>query len=197
MIPKLPSKILPKIKISNIDGAIRSTQIVKILFDKNPDIHSKVEAENSIFDLVFTKKDLYSNTQKAIIKCSPSIRSLIMKSAHILIDCDCCPCQAHFFVFQCHHCASFGHSAARCPRNNKENLGCLFCAAKGTHDSDHCPTKFNMNGHACVNCSASNEHDIRVDAISHSGNSKYCPIYLREISKLALKTDYGNDFVYT
>ena len=49
-----------------------------------------------------------------------------------------------------------------------------------------------MNGHACVN-----EHDIRVDAISHSGNSKYCPIYLREISKLALKTDYGNDFVYT
>ena len=80
--PLLPKKVLPKIEISNIDGAIPQNQIVKVLLEKNPDIRSKVESENSIFELVFTKRDLYSNTQVAVIKCSPNIRSVLIDNKY-------------------------------------------------------------------------------------------------------------------
>ena len=194
--PLLPKKVLPKIEISNIDGAIPQNQIVKVLLEKNPDIRSKVESENSIFELVFTKRDLYSNTQVAVIKCSPNVRSVLIENGYILIDCDRCPCQDHFFVFQCFHCASFGHSASRCPHKHKAHLRCFYCAAKGDHDSDHCPSKLNIDKHACCNCLNSTDHDIKTDAITHPANSKQCPLYLRELSKLALRTDFGNDFLY-
>ena len=49
LTPMLPRKILPKIEISNIDGAIPQSQIVKVLLEKNPEIRSKIESENSIF----------------------------------------------------------------------------------------------------------------------------------------------------
>ena len=194
--PIQPNKILPKVEISNIDGAIPQNQIVNVLLEKNPEIRSKINSEKAIFDLVFSKKDFYSNTQTAVFKCSPCIRSLLLETGSVVIDCDRCPCKDHFFVFQCFHCASLGHSSSRCPRKNNSNLRCFFCAAKGDHDSDHCPSKLNPDKHACCNCMSSTDLDIRTEAITHSANSKQCPLYLREISKLALRTDFGDNFVY-
>ena len=194
--PVQPSKVLPKIEISKIDGAIPQNQIINVLLEKNPEIRKKIDSEKAVFDLVFSKKDFYSNTQTAVIKCSPSIRYALIEKGHIVIDCDRCPCQDHFFIFQCFHCASFGHSSSRCPQKSKAYLRCSFCAAKGDHDSEHCPSKANPDKHACCNCMSSSDNEIRSDAITHPANSKNCPIYLREISKLALRTDFGNDFVY-
>jgi len=36
--PIQPSKILPKVEISNIDGAIPQNQIVNVLLEKNPEV---------------------------------------------------------------------------------------------------------------------------------------------------------------
>ena len=194
--PKLPTKVLPKIEISNIDYAIPENQIINVLLEKNPAIRSIMDETNSVFELVFTKKDFNSSSQKAIIKCTPNVRSAIMQNGCIFIDCDRCPCKDHLFIFQCQHCASYGHSATRCTKKNREDLVCLLCAEKGDHTSDRCPSRSNHNVHACTNCLASNEPDIREDGILHAANSKQCPIYLRELSKLALRTDYGTDAVY-
>ena len=109
---------------------------MNVLLEKNPEVRSKIDSENAVFDLVFTKKDFYSNTQTAVVKCSPCIRSGLIEKGNVFIDCDHYPCLDHLFVFQCFHCASFGHSSSRCPRKNKYNLRCFFCAAKGDHDSD-------------------------------------------------------------
>ena len=103
LFPKLPSKILPKIEVSNIDGAIPSNQIINVLLEKNPELRSKFNTDNDVFELVFSKKDLYSNTQTAILRCSPGIRSTILRKGYLVIDCDRCPCKDHFFIFQCHH----------------------------------------------------------------------------------------------
>ena len=196
LFPKLPSKILPKIEVSNIDGAIPSNQVINVLLEKNPELRTKLETNKGVFELVFSKNDLYSNTQTAIIRCSSDIRSSILQKGYLVIDCDRCPCKDHFFIFQCHHCCSFGHSYSRCPRKTNDNLRCLFCAAIGLHESDKCPSRHNINGHACVNCMASHEHEIKVDAISYAANSQNCPIYIREIHKLAQRTEYGNNYVH-
>ena len=61
--PLLPKKVLPKIEISNIDGAIPQNQIVKVLLEKNPDIRSKIESENPFLSL-FSQKEIFILTLK-------------------------------------------------------------------------------------------------------------------------------------
>ena len=190
---KSPNKVLPKIAISNIDSAVPSSQIVNVLLDKNPELKSEMNLSNSVFELVFSKIDTSSHCQTAIVKCSSNIRAHIMKSGFLFIDCDKCHCSDHLFVHQCSHCAAFGHSASRCTRKNRENRVCFNCADKGGHTAEFCSKP---NVHACANCLSSNDPSIRDDAICHTSNSKTCPLYLRELYKLALRTDYGSDIVY-
>ena len=89
-----------------------------------------MDETNSVFELVFTKKDFNSSSQIAIIKCTPNVRSAIMQNGCIFIDCDRCPCKYHLFIFQCQHCASYGHSATRCKKKNREDLVCFLCAER-------------------------------------------------------------------
>ena len=193
---RIPKKALPKVLISNIDLAIPDSKIINVLLEKNEFLKKEHDRKGSLFELVFTKKDNSNSTQKAVVRCSPNIRSLIMKIGFVRIDCDTCPCEDHLFIFQCNHCSSLGHSTKRCPNKSASNLRCCFCASKGVHSSSDCPHKRYPDKHAWINCLDSTDPRVRDEGITHAANSKTCPIYLRELSKLAVRTNYGSDIVY-
>ena len=187
-----PTKKQPKISIRKIDISIPEDQIKNVILEQNDFIREKLENSNDTFELLFTKPE-GDFTKRAIFKCSPNIRSLIMKRGCVYIDYTKCDCSDNLFIHQCLHCAGFGHTVKFCHQKSVSKVSCIYCA--GEHCGKDCPNKNNYNKHCCVNCLASPNREIRDDGISHNSTSHNCPIYIQELTKLTLQTDYGCDFV--
>ena len=192
LTPKYPTKKLPKISITNIDSAIPDNQIKNIILEQNDFIREKLENADESFNLVFAKNDR-DFTKKAIFVCSPTIRSLIMKQGCLYIDCAKCICTDNLFIHQCLHCTGFGHTEKFCHRKSSCKVTCTYCSYN--HRVTECPHKNNVNRQCCANCQNSSNLDVRNNARSHSSTSRDCPVFIQELTKLTLKTNYGCDFV--
>lgn len=190
--PTYPSKKLPKITVKNIDQGIPDNTIKSVILEQNETLRSELEKGNSVFELIFCKSD-GRFTKSAIFRCSPNIRSLIMKTGYFFIDCTRCLCEDNLFIHQCLHCAGFGHTEKFCKLKDVVNVTCVYCA--GSHRGPDCPDKRNLSKHLCTNCFHSKNYEVSDNAYSHNATDKLCPIYIRELNKLTLQTDYGNDFV--
>ena len=116
-----------------------------------------------------------------------------MKCGYLYIDCNKCECEDNLFIHQCLHCAGFGHTEKFCSLKSAVNVTCVYCA--GSHRGPECTNKYKYDNHCCTNCLHSQNREINDDYCSHDATSKQCPIYIRELTKLSLRTDYGCDFV--
>lgn len=187
-----PKKKLPKICIKKIDSSIPDNQIKNVILEQNQNLRDEMDKENSVFEKVFCKSEGHFK-KSAVFTCSPNIRSLIMKCGYLYIDCNKCDCEDNLFIHQCLHCSGFGHTEKFCNLKSVVNVTCVYCA--GSHRGPDCPNKYNYNNHCCTNCLHSQNREIHEDYCSHDATSKQCPIYIRELTKLSLRTDYGFDFV--
>ena len=189
---KYPTKKLPKICIKKIDSSIPDNQIKNVILEQNSNLREELEKENSVFEKVFCKSEGHFK-KSALFTCSPNIRALIMKCGYLYIDCNKCDCEDNLFIHQCLHCAGFGHTEKFCNLKSAVNVTCVHCS--GSHRGPECPHKFNYNYHCCTNCLHSQNREISDNHSSHGATSKDCPIFIRELTKLSLRTDYGCDFV--
>ena len=192
LTPKYPSKKLPKISIGKIDSSIPDNQIKNVILEQNEKIREHLENSNEVFDFVFAKSDGIF-TKRAIFTCSPSMRSLIMMDEFLYIECSRCIVSDNLFIHQCLHCAGFGHTEKFCSKKTTSKVICTFCSEN--HRVSDCPYKKEGVKHFCANCSKSNRTEIKEGANSHCSSDKSCPVYIQELIKLTLKTDYGCDFV--
>ena len=175
LTPKYPKKKLPKIAITNIETAIPDNQIKNVILEQNDALREKLENSNEVFDLVFAQKNR-EFTKKAIFTCSPAVRSFILKQEFLYIGYSKCICSDHLFIHQCLHCTGFGHTEKFCLRKSSVKVTCTYCSEN--HRVTDCPHKNDSNKKCCSNCSNSLNPVIRKEAVSHSSNSKECPIYI-------------------
>ena len=185
---KVPAVLLPKICVHNIKPEeVSTSEILKEkILHKNSIIAQRLKDESqSRLEVLFVDK----NKRKAILKVTPDIREIIMKTQRIFIDIESHYVSDSFHIEQCFQCQAFGHRSTsdRCPKKNSDPV-CFFCA--GTHRSSNCSNKNNKNKHKCVNCDKSNNGDIRNRAKTHNANSKSCPIFEREVEHIKMKTSY-------
>ena len=186
----VPSKLQPQVEIENIDCAIPDSSLIAVLSENNLGLKNELAKENSKMEFVYSKTTR-GFKKKAIFKCSANIRSEIMNNEFLSIDYDECKCIDHFFVPQCTNCGQFGHTTKKCDIQNK--TVCLYCA--GNHSTKECPSKYSTDKHCCNNCFTSINYSLRDIAASHNAYSRECPVYLNEVSKTALRVDYGCDYV--
>ena len=176
--------------IEGIECSIPDNQLINVIIENNKHIADEMKSANSKFEFVFPNQSSQRIFKKrATCRCSSNIRSTILKKAFVTIDYD--SCKDHIYVPQCMKCAALGHTT----KSYTNKPTCIYCS--GSHEGKDCPTGIDQNRNCCANCLNSNNYRLREDGISHQANSYGCPLYLRELSKIALKTDYGNDYPAT
>ena len=170
-----PRKLLPKLKISNlnVDDIESPTDLKNKILSKNRSVAAALENGNqSRLDVLFIDK----KTKNAVIKVTPDVRETILSSKRIFLNMESHTVTDSLHVEQCYHCQGFGHRSGsdRCPRKDTDPI-CLFCA--GTHRSSTCRNKSDRNKHKCSNCLKSNVRETKANAKTHRASDKTCPSY--------------------
>ena len=122
------------------------------ILKKNAELNDCLERDNeSIFGVLFLAKNQNGTPNHAIVKVSPNIRSIILKSGSIFIDMSFHQVADHFHILQCSKCQGFGHksNSKLCPMTKSEDSICLYCLSK--HKSNACPCKNDTNEFYCYN----------------------------------------------
>lgn len=179
---KVSQSLLPKMTIQNIPKFIDLADLNKV---KN-DILNKNEALNLLvndgkqFEILF-KYDR-NNSQCLVIRCSPEIRSTIIKSNYELkLNYRVCKVTDRLHISFCTNCCSLGHNKSNC----NSNICCSICAEN--HSYENCPNKNNAEKHKCVNCSKSKNNV----SSCHSAFSPNCPIKRKMRENLVNRTMWG------
>ena len=181
---KEPSKLLPKLKVCNLDSYLRNEkdELKEAILLKNHGVKNLVENGGTLDVIIIDDKSKY-----AVLKVSPQVRNEIMKQGKVFID-----MQSHFVkdnwhITQCFSCQQFGHKQGSdfC-KNKSGGSNCLYCG--GTHRSKDCMQKHEKSAHKCINCEQSKNNQIRNAAHGHTSTSKECPIFKKEVQLLISKT---------
>ena len=185
--PFVPKKLLPKIKIHNLDSLKfdQNEDMKKTILEKNIELRACLENnEKSLFELLFIAKNQNGTSKYAIVKVTPDVRNLILTTGKIFIEMSSHRVSDHFHVEQCYKCQGYGHRSASklCPLYNSNESICLYCAGK--HKSKLCPLKKDTNQYNCCNCQNSRSKEIKKLAKSHTSTSSQCPTLQRELNRV-------------
>ena len=133
--PFVLKKLLPKIKIHNLDSLKfdHNEDMKKAILEKNIELRTCLKnSEKSLFELLFIAKNQNGTPNYAIVKVTPDIRNLILTTGKIFIEMSSHRVSDHFHVEQCYKCQGYGHRSASklCPLYNSDESICLYCAGK-------------------------------------------------------------------
>lgn len=197
-------KLLPKIVVSgvpddfmcDIDSSlpldVRREQekkcILESVCDKNPVLNEFVQ-DNHTLQVVFVNKAKESGNLTIGFKVSPAIRAFLFNNQKGLIHIGSVrkPVSDRFHIKQCYHCQMLGHISSFCP-NKKEGSVCLYCMMN--HKSIDCPHKRDASKYSCAKCLHSKHELDQQNYTSHTSTSIDCPVYAREMKRLASMTEF-------
>ena len=198
-------KMLPKITVNNIPNSLLSplhddkasltpeeyrTKVKELLearfLEKNSELLNSVSNQGQMFKIVFVKTGKDSTTVG--IKVSSSIRDLLINQKRIYIGNTSCNVSDRFDVRQCFRCQQVGHISSQC---REKDPVCMYCSA--THQTGHCPDKFNTPSHRCVNCSHSGNPALQNSCHTHHSGSDSCPIIVTEKQNIRNRTEYSKN----
>lgn len=167
--PKMIVRNIPKdIPLENLQTAIRNQNF--------PDMPN--EAFKEEVKLVFKTGEKHRSTVDWVVETSPRIRSHILKSQSLYIDSQRCKVEDFFRLRRCFKCQGFGHSSARCRREDK----CSHCSEQ--HRIEDC-TNLALKP-TCINCKLSKKapHD-------HKASDSHCASRIAAIQREIQATDYS------
>lgn len=202
---KPEKKILPKIKLVDVDEAIWSDQpetgeISQKDRDDKRELSKKkfidaVKTKNPFLEEMFKKGEtfevVFMNKRESmvVVKVSPVFREFLRKHGDKLhVGFRHLDVRDHFNPTQCYHCQGFGHrvGSPKCPSRNESPV-CMYCAKTG-HRSRKCYSKDDLSKRCCVNCLNSQDPHLRKYAREHCSSSDTCPLMIRETKTLMNRT---------
>lgn len=174
-------EFLPKITIYGIDSDVYTNsnkEDLKIsIMSKNPLITTCVN-NGKTFDILFVKKDMSTNSAKAVVKVHQEVLQVIRQSKYrIYVDCGVYRVSDRFFLNQCYRCQQFGHRSETCPKKQSDQHVCRFCASN--HKSSTCPLKQSQTSvdFKCSNCGG-----------NHSTTDHRCSVLQKQLDFVLRKT---------
>ena len=190
--PFVLKKLLPKIKIHNLDSLKfdHNEDIKKAILKKNIELRTCLEnSEKSLFELLFIAKNQNGTPNYAIAKVTPDVRNLILTIGRIFIEMSSHRVSDLLHVEQCYKCQGYLHISASklCPLYNSNESVCLCCAGK--HKSKSCPVKKGTNQYNCCNCQNSRSKEIKKLAKGNTSTSSQYPTLQRELNRVKKITD--------
>ena len=183
-VTKTRKPIMPKIKVYDVDSELyqEKSNLKQAILDKNPEINALV-SNGSTLEIIIINE--FRND--AILKVSPDIRQIMIKSGRIFLGLLSCKIRDHFQPLQCYACQEHGHKhgSEECKFHNTDKCICFYCA--GDHLSKDCLDKRNRSKHTCANCKHSDNNGYKANA-GHTATSLKCPFVIKEINSLVKRT---------
>ena len=202
---KQEKKILPKIKLVNVDEAIWHDEPETEGMSQNDRTDKRELSKKKFVDSVKTKnpflEDMFKRGETfevvfmnrraniVVVKVSPVFREFLRKQGDKLhVGFRHLDVQDHFNPTQCYHCQGFGHrvGSPKCPAKDDRPV-CMYCAKTG-HRSRKCYTKDDLSKRCCVNCINSQDPYLKSIARQHCSSSDTCPLMIRETKVLMNRT---------
>ena len=183
---KKMQKNLPRMTIFDI-GKWDSADVLKEgLFSKNSFLKAMVD-DGKVFDVLFFKN--YNDGVNVVIKCDPAIRESILKNrSRLFIGMKSCRVSDSFPFVVCFNCQkTCSHKSADCPLT--EYTICRYCGEN--HLSKNCGVKDDTTKHFCVNCSKSDNNNIKKNCRTHVSNSTQCPLIKSIVNNMKSNTCYA------
>jgi len=177
----ISKKILPKVKLFNIDTSLYNKdscqQLKADILNKNKYIEDKlINDSDAIFEIIAVN-DSHSY---AIAKMTEDIRGMIKDNANrLFLNLTSHVVKDNFQPQQCFKCQKFGHKAGSDHCCDIDT--CLHCT--GNHKSRDCTMKHSLK---CANCKSNEEYKSKCEG--HRANSQTCPIMIKEKLSLIRRT---------
>jgi len=176
------NKILPKMKIFDIDTSIYKKDSKQLLVDqilaKNKQISETLNLDHdSILQVVMINEE----NKYAIVKVSENIRKIIKDNGNrIFLNLSTHYVKDNFHVIQCYKCQKYGHKIGSDHCSGKE--ACLYCSEK--HRSSECKVKHQKENHKCSNCLTNQKYG----SYDHKATSQKCPVLMNELESIIRRT---------
>ena len=182
---KKMQKNLPRMTIFDIGKWESADALKQGLFSKNYFLKSLVD-DGKVFDVLFFKN--YNDSVNVVIKCDPAIRESILKNrSRVFIGMKSCRVSDSFPFIVCFNCQkTCSHKSADCPLT--EYTICRYCGEN--HLSKNCGVKDDATKHFCVNCSKSDNDNIKKNCRTHVSNSTQCPLIKSIVNNMKSNTCY-------
>ena len=131
---------------------------------------------------------MQSRSRFAVIKVSPCLRDIILKTHRLFIDMESHYVTDHHHIVQCYKCQGVVHKSDSkiCSLYSTNRFVCLCCS--GDHKSGQCTFKTSTNKHECANCKNGKTLDIRLKAKGHTSTSQQCLLIQRELKHIINQT---------
>jgi hypothetical protein len=173
--------------VFNINSTISPNTFCTGLKSQNTDIRSAIGGDEASLKFVREIPKRGSDTHKHMIfETSPAVFNAFHKNKRVFSGHGSYHFEETLRVRQCFKCDKFGHIAENC----RSSITCSHCS--GSHDQKNCPDKFKPDSAKCSNCSAHNQRNPKSGyAVNHTSYSSQCPLYIRQISFLRQRLDYG------
>ena len=183
-VTKARKSIMPKIKVYDVNNELytEKTVLKQAILDKNPEVNALV-SKGSTLEVII----LNGFRNDAILKVSPDVRQVMIKSGRIFLGLLSCKIRDHFQPLQCYACQEHGHKhgSEECKFHNTDKRTCFYCA--GDHLSKECQHKKNRSKHNCANCIHSDNNAYKSNS-RHTATSLKCPFVIKEINSLVKRT---------
>ena len=145
-----PKVILPKLKFVNLNTILTKAtdELKESVIEKNCEVSTQLQANtDSELSVMF----LDEIRKIAVIKATPDIREIIMRTEISFTSLESRFVYDHFHATQCFACQGYGHKqgSEHCTMNDNESI-CLYCA--GNHHSKKCRYKQDQSKYKCANC---------------------------------------------
>ena len=182
---KKMQKNIPRMTIFDIGKWDSADALKEGLFSKNSFLKSLVN-DGKIFEVLFFKN--YNDGVNVVIKCDPAIRESILNNrSRVFIGMKSCRVSDSFPFIVCFNCQkTCSHKSADCPLT--EYTICRYCGEN--HLSKNCGVKDDTTKHFCVNCSKSENNNIKKNCRTHVSNSTQCPLIKSIVNNMKSNTCY-------
>ena len=177
---------LPRMTIFDIGKFETTDELKATLFSKNPYLQSLVN-NDKVFEILFFKT--WNDTTNVTIKCDPEVREGILKNrSKVFIGLKSCRVSDSFPFMVCYNCQE------TCSHRSKDCTASTVCRYCGdNHISRNCQVKTDTTKHRCINCSNSENINIKTNSNTHVSNSTVCPLIKSIISNMKANTCYTSE----
>lgn len=167
---KIPTKIKPRILISNMKFKVAKEDIIEKLKKQNSLI------ENSELKLISFFERKINNVVKysAVVEIDADSFPKVIEAGKVNIGWERCKVFDGVDIVRCYKCKGFNHISSEC---KKEVETCLKCLEN--HKTSECKNETIIM--KCINCiRANNKFEFKFDE-NHNTFSRLCPVYLNKL----------------
>lgn len=179
----LPKGKNPTVLVKNVPNDILNEDLLKVIFDQNPEFTKSDEIMNEC-RVRFTLKK-FDQTKHVVIETHPIVRKEILRQARLKIGWNVCIVDEFLIINRCYKCLGYNHRASEC----SNRTACFNCSEE--HKSSDCPKK---NAQVCVNCIRFNHKTNKAHKkvnIDHKPFSECCPSHIFMSKSIQSRINYG------